>query len=276
MRIGLAQIEPIQGSITKNTEKILEHVDKAEQHEVDLLVTPELATIGYGCGDIFLDKVDENLEALKQIKEEIKGFYAIIGYVEKDENGFLYNSAALIKDREMLGNYRKVQLVNYRLFDEKRYFKHGNSCPVFETEFGKIGVLICEDLWYPEPARALTFRGASLIACISASPYEAGKPDAWNMLLKQRVNDNLVYMAFVNQVGCQDGVTYWGASKVLNPAGIIVTEADLISEDFVATDIDLKDVERVRRRDLRCRDIRREIIEDVLKAYEARENASFG
>lgn len=273
VRIGLAQIEPGQGDVEGNAERILRHVKLARREKVDLLLTPELALIGYGCGDIFLDKVEENEEALERITEKVRGFYAIIGHVEEDADGFLYNAAALVKDGRVLGRYRKADLANYRLFDEWRYFKPGDKCPVFETDFGRIGITICEDLWHPEPARAMAFRGALLIACISASPYDWGKEGLWDAFLRERVHDNLVFMAFANQAGCQDGATYWGGSKILSPTGEVLAEAKLVSEDFVTADLDLGEVARVRRRDLRLRDVRRPILEELLGAYEEREDA---
>jgi NAD+ synthase (glutamine-hydrolysing) len=270
-RIALAQVVPTLGNIEENTERILRHLGRAQEEKADLFLTPELALIGYGCGDLFLDRVAENLEALDRIRKEVKDCYAVIGYVEEDEEGLLHNAAALLREGRVLGTYRKAHLANYRLFDEKRYFQPGNTCPVFETSFGKIGIAICEDLWHPEPSRAMALRGARLIACLSSSPYNWGKPDLWEAFLRERVNDNLCYLAFCNQAGCQDGATYWGGSMVLSPRGEVVARAKLIEEDFVVAEIDLREVERVRSRDLRVREVRREILEDLLRAYEERE-----
>jgi NAD+ synthase (glutamine-hydrolysing) len=188
--------------------------------------------------------------------------------VEKDNLGFFYNSAALLGNGEHLGSYRKVQLVNYRLFDEKRYFKPGSRLPVFETPFGRVGVLICEDVWYPEPARALTFRGAEVILVLNSSPFERGKVELWRNILRQRVYDNMLPMAFVNQAGTQDGVTYWGGSMVISASGDEIARGKILEEDFLICDIDLDESKRLRRRDIRVREVRREILEEVLRAYE--------
>ncbi len=269
IKIGLAQIATRLGDVQGNKKKILEAIEKGKDSGVDIVLTPELATLGFGSGDIYLDKVQENLEALDEIRKATKkGPVTIVGFIDQDERGFFYNSAALLADGELFGIYRKVQLVNYRLFDEKRYFKPGSHLPVFQLSFGKIGILICEDVWFPEPARALTFRGAEIIFVLSASPFDRGKIEKWDDFLRERVYDNILPMAMANQAGVQDGVTYWGGSVVIDASGKVVKRGKLLEEDFVVAEIDLEEAKRLRRRDIRVREVRREILEDLLKAYE--------
>ncbi len=269
VKIGLAQIATRLGDVDGNKEKILASIEKGAEEGVDILLTPELATLGFGSGDIYLDKVPQNLEALEEIKKATKsGPTTIVGYVEKDDRGFFYNAAALLHRGELLGVYRKVQLVNYRLFDEKRYFKPGSSLPVFQLPFGRIGILICEDVWFPEPARALTFRGAEIIFVLSASPFDRGKIEKWDDFLRERIYDNIIPMAMANQAGVQDGVTYWGGSLVLDAEGKVIKRGRFLEEDFVVAEVDLEEAMRLRRRDIRVREVRREILEDLLAAYE--------
>ncbi len=269
LRVGLAQIATRLGDIEGNTEKILASLERAKKEKVDILLTPELATMGFGSGDIYLDKVKENQAALQRIVNEAGKLkvWAIVGFVEEDKLGFFYNAAALIGEGEIKGIFRKVQLVNYRLFDEKRYFKPGRSLPVFETPLGRIGILICEDVWFPEPARALTFRGAEILMVLSASPYEHGKIEIWEDYLRERVYDNLLPVAFSNQAGVQDGVTYWGGSMALSASGDIIKRGVFVDEDFVIADFDLEESNRLRRRDIRVREVRREILEELLRAF---------
>lgn len=272
VRVALLQLSTRLGAIDENMEKILRGIEIAKKEGAQIIVTPELATLGYGSGDIYLDKVADNLKAVEKISERVGKFYLILGYVEEDKKGFFYNSAALIYDKEIIGNYRKVQLVNYRLFDEKRYFKAGNKMPVFETEFGKIGILICEDVWFPEPPRAMALRGACVLFVIGASPYEKGKDGIWINYLRQRVYDNILPVCFCNQAGCQDGVTYMGFSMYLNARGEIVASAKMIEEDILVFDLDLDEYKRIRRRDIRLREVRREVLEDLLDALMEMEN----
>lgn len=270
IKVGIAQISSRLGFIDYNEKKIVEALERGKNSGADIVVFPELTTMGYGSGDIYLDKVDENLESLKRIlkkTEELK-IWAIIGFVDKDERGFFYNSAALINSGRIIGKYAKTQLVNYRLFDELKYFKAGSTLPVFETPFGKIGILISEDLWFPEPARALTFRGAEVIFVLSASPFDRGKIDTWDDFLKVRVLDNILPVVFANMCGVQEGITYWGGSAVYSASAKIIKRLKLLEEDFEVIEVDLEEAKRLRRRDIRVREVRREILEEVLRAYE--------
>ncbi len=276
LRLGLLQVETRLGDIAGNKERIKALMQQAHEQGVDLAVTPELATLGFGSGDIYLDKVDENLMALEEIREFAGdlGLWTIVGFVDRTSLGFFHNAAALIGDGKIQGKYYKVQLVNYRLFDEKRYFAPGHRLPVFSTPFGRIGILICEDVWFPEPARALTFRGAEILIVLSASPYTTTKVKTWQNFLQERVLDNLVPVAFANQAGIQDGVTYWGGSMVFSARGELLAMAPLLEEHLLVVDVDLEEARTLRRRDLRVREVRREILEELLRAYDemTREN----
>lgn len=270
LRIALAQIETKLGDVQGNKKKIIDSIFRAKELEAQLIVTPELSTIGFGSGDIYLDKVNENLDALEEIRlslEEV-GLTGVIGFVDKDERGFFYNAAAIIVNGKIIGKYHKVQLVNYRLFDEKRYFKPGRKLPVFKTPQGILGVLICEDVWFPEPSRAVTFRGAEVLIVLSASPYDRDKNNLWKDFLRERVRDNIIPAVFVNQSGIQDGVTYWGGSMGLSASGKIIKELPLLEETIDIVEIDLEESKRLRRRDIRVREVRREILEELLNAYE--------
>ncbi len=270
IRVAAAQISAPLGDVEGNASKIVEAITRADEEGVDVVVTPELALLGYGSGDIYLDKADENMAAFRRIVGHTSGksLIAIVGFMEKDELGFFYDSAAVIRNGDVIGTYRKVQLVNYRLFDEKRYFRPGSQLPVFEADFGRFGVLICEDVWFPEPARAITFRGAKIIFVLSASPFSRGKPETWRSFLKERAYDNLLPFVFANMAGLHDGVTYWGGSMAVSASGKLIGQGKLLEEDFPIFEIDLAEAERLRRRDIRVREVRREILEELLAAYE--------
>ncbi len=270
LKIAMAQIETKLGDVQGNKEKIIDAIYKARESGAKILITPELSTLGFGSGDIYLDKVNENLEALEEIKQVAgeAGIIGVVGFVDQDERGFFYNAAAIIEDGEIIGKYHKVQLVNYRLFDEKRYFKPGSHLPVFKTKYANLGVLICEDVWFPEPSRGLTFRGAEILIVLSASPYDRGKNLLWKDFLRERVRDNILPAVFVNQSGIQDGVTYWGGSMAFSASGKLIKELPLLEETFGTVEIDLDESKRLRRRDIRVREVRREILEELLDAYE--------
>lgn len=272
IRVAVAQIATRLGDVQGNKARIIEAIEWAEKEKAHILLTPELATLGFGSGDIYLDKVEENLEALEEIKAHTREVWAIVGFVEKGPAGVYHNAAALLGEGELKGIYRKVQLVNYRLFDEKRYFQPGNKLPVFPTPFGRLGILICEDVWFPEPARAMTFRGAEIFLVLSASPYDRGKPELWRNYLQERVYDNILPLVFANQAGVQDGVAYWGGSMALAATGEVLHEAAFLDEDFFVVEIDLNEALRLRRRDIRVREVREQILRELLEAYREMQN----
>ncbi len=269
LRIGIGQIITRLGDIKGNRERILRFIERGKEENVDVIVFPELSTLGFGSGDIYLDKVNENLELVNELVDISKNIhpYLIIGFVDRDERGFFYNAAAIIGKGNILGIHRKVQLVNYRLFDEKRYFTPGTSVNVFSTPWGKTGILICEDVWFPEPARILAFKGAEIIFVLSASPFDRGKPEVWKAFLTSRIYDNILPFVMVNQAGIQDGVTYWGGSMVFDAAGNLTHQAALLEEEFMVAEVNLDLFRVLRRRDIRLRETRLEILEELLNAY---------
>ncbi len=269
LRIGIGQIITRLGDIKGNRERILRFIERGKEENVDVIVFPELSTLGFGSGDIYLDKVNENLELVNELVDLSKNIhpYLIIGFVDRDERGFFYNAAAIIGKGNILGIHRKVQLVNYRLFDEKRYFTPGTSVNVFSTPWGKTGILICEDVWFPEPARILAFKGAEIIFVLSASPFDRGKPEVWKAFLTSRIYDNILPFVMVNQAGIQDGVTYWGGSMVFDAAGNLTHQAALLEEEFMVAEVNLDLFRVLRRRDIRLRETRLEILEELLNAY---------
>lgn len=273
LRVALLQIEAKLGDVEGNGRKIMEFLLRAEEEGAQLAVTPELAMLGFGSGDIYLDKVDENLYWMSEILRLSKdlSLWACVGFVEKHPVGFFHNACALIHRGEIKGIHRKVQLVNYRLFDEKRYFHPGKRVDVFETDFGKIGILICEDIWFPEPPRILAFKGANLIVVLSASPYSFGKVEIWESYLRARTYDNILPIVFANLCGVQDGVMYWGGSMAFSASGKKLGMAKLFDEDLLVVDIDLDEAQRLRRRDIRLRETRKETLEELIKSFEEME-----
>ncbi len=231
MKIALAQINPIVGDIMGNTEKIISIIKKTK---ADIVVFPELSITGYSPQDLLLRKnfTDENMQALKKIVSSTKRKAAIVGFVEK-AYGSLYNSAAIIVDLHIVEIHHKICLPNYAIFDEKRWFKEGNHATMFEFKGKKIGVSICEDIWFPETAKKQKYKGADLIINISASPYEKGKIDAVENILKQRWQENKVSIIYVNQVGAQDGIVYYGHSMYFKNGKVIAKCKDFEEDVMV-------------------------------------------
>ena len=234
MKIALAQINPIVGDMDGNARKIISIIKNTK---ADIIVFPELSITGYSPQDLLLRKnfIDENSSAFKNIIKNTKNKAAIVGFIEKiNEN--LYNSAAIIRNQQIIEIHHKICLPNYAIFDEKRWFKEGNNATIFEFEGKKIGVSVCEDIWFPETAKRQKDKGAELIINISASPYRKGKIEAIENILKQRWEENKIPIIYVNQVGGQDGIVYYGHSMYFND-GKVIRKCRDFEEDILIVEI---------------------------------------
>ncbi len=254
LRIALAQINTIVGNLTGNTDKILSHLDRARELGVDLIAFPELAVPGYPPEDLLLKPsfVEANLQALDRIARATDGLTAIVGYVDRDDD--IYNAAAVLDRGQVAGIYHKTYLPNYSVFDEERYFRAGERPLVFQLGEAKIGVNICEDIWYPAgPTKTQALAGAQLVVNISASPYHAGKGLSRERMLATRAADNVVLMAFCNLVGGQDELVFDGGSVIVDERGTVIARATLFEEDLLVADLDLGAVFRQRLHDPRLR-----------------------
>ena len=219
MKIALAQINTIVGDIYENTNKIISIIKKTK---ADIVVFPELSITGYSPQDLLLKEsfIEENLRALDKIIKNTKKKSAILGFIRKNDNK-LYNSAAIIQNQNLAKVHDKVHLPNYAIFDEKRWFSEGDEATVFDFNSKKIGVSVCEDIWFPEVARKQKESGAELIINISASPYGRGKFEAIENILRQRWQECSIPIIYVNQVGGQDGIVYYGHSMYFKDNKII-------------------------------------------------------
>jgi len=256
LRLGLAQINPTVGDLPGNTAKIMDFVRQAQGMGVDLLCFPELVLTGYPPEDLLLKPsfIRDNLRALEDLTafSRGKGMALVVGFVDAAED--LYNAAAIIFDGQLKGVYHKIYLPNYGVFDEERYFKAGEECPLFLFEKVKLGVTICEDMWYPTgPAHLLTKGGAQLIINISSSPYHAGKRGFRERMLSTRAADSVAIVAHVNLVGGQDELVFDGNSLVYSEKGELMARGKGFEEDLVVLDLPLEEVFRARLHDPRLR-----------------------
>ena len=177
LRMALAQLNLTVGDLVGNRDKILEAFARAKAWRTDMVVVPELALTGYPPEDLLLKPtfVEENLRLVRRLAPATHGLMALVGYVDRDRAGRLYNAAAVFSDGRMVASYHKQHLPNYGVFDEKRYFTPGRDPLVLRHGRRRIGVTICEDLWEEAPTRVLAKAGCDVIVTLSASPYHAGK-----------------------------------------------------------------------------------------------------
>lgn len=246
-KIALAQFSPHIGNIDANTQKMVEQANLAKQQQADLIIFPELSTIGYPAEDLLIrpNLSKRTQKAFAQLSE-VKDIVMVFGFVHQTEDGYRYNSAAVMKDAQVLGIYNKHNLPNYGVFDEKRYFQEGHQHLIFEYLGHKFGVLICEDVWSLNTVKQLSQLNVETALVLNASPYEVGKPQhriqTLNELAKQ-LNLNLVY---VNQVGGQDDLIFDGSSFVTNKNGEIALQAPSFQESiyFVKYDAEQKEFKK--------------------------------
>ncbi|USA55448.1 NAD+ synthase [Acinetobacter sp. C32I] len=238
-KVALAQFSPHIGNIDANTQKMVEQANLAKQQQADLIIFPELSTLGYPAEDLLLrpNLQKRTQKAFAQLSE-VKDILMVFGFVHQTEDGHHYNSAAVMKDGQVLGVYNKHNLPNYGVFDEKRYFQEGHQHLVFEYLGHKFGVLICEDVWSLNTVKQLSQLNVETVLVLNASPYEVGKPQhriqTLNELAKQ-LNLNLIY---VNQVGGQDDLIFDGSSFVSNNNGQLALQIPSFQEALAYAEYD--------------------------------------
>lgn len=239
-RIAVAQLNFLVGDIVGNTEIILDSIRKAKQASVDLLIFPELALSGYPPEDLILreDFKKKIQHALKNIVEKSVDIDLLLGYPDYCPDG-IYNAASLIKDKKILYTYHKQYLPNYGVFDERRYFKPGNSNGLFKIKDLNIGVLICEDLWYSQPSSLLKEKGAQLLVCINASPFDYTKAKQRFKVTTDRIKETNLPLLYVHGVGSQDDLVFDGGSQAFDAKGHLVAEAGFFKEGLWLVDLKL-------------------------------------
>jgi NAD+ synthase (glutamine-hydrolysing) len=254
LRIGMAQINTTVGDFTGNQRKILKNIEEARASGVDLLTFPELAICGYPPEDLLFKPqfIAENLRSLQKVVEAAAGITLVIGFV--DANQDIFNAAAIIHDGKLAGVYHKIFLPNYGVFDENRYFRAGDECPVYVIGGINIGVNICEDIWYESgPATTQAYAGAEVIVNISASPYHFGKAGSRERMIATRAADNVAIFAYNNLVGGQDELVFDGHGLILDEKGQLITRGKQFQEDLIIADLDVENVFRTRLHDPRWR-----------------------
>jgi NAD+ synthase (glutamine-hydrolysing) len=240
LRIALAQVNLTVGDVEGNARLITEWIDRARGAGAQLVVFPEQTLTGYPAEDLWLKP--HFLRAAKRTLEEIagrvEGIIALVGYPERDSA--TYNAVAVIADGAVRATYRKVLLPNYSVFDERRYFEPGDGPALIEVAGVRVGLTICEDIWYPgPPASVEALAGASLIVNPSASPYHRGKGLAREEMIQQRSRETGAAFAVCNLVGGQDELVFDGHSVVVSAGGETVARAAQFEEELAVADLEL-------------------------------------
>ena len=242
MRISLAQINPTVGDLEGNLGKIQSFVKQARSRQADLVAFPELALCGYPPEDLLLKRrfQSANRNYLRKLAQEITTLPTVCGCVHV-EKGKVYNAAALLQNHERQLVYHKVDLPNYGVFDEERYFQSGDKVAVFDLAGVRIGLSVCEDIWVAGGVcEAQAKLGAKLLLNVSSSPYHLRKFAERLELLRQVAREYQVYVAYVNTVGGQDELVFDGGSLLLDPKGKLVARAAQFTEELLTVDLPLR------------------------------------
>lgn len=240
LRLALAQINSTVGDLSGNQKKILDFVNQARQQKADIVIFPELAICGYPPEDLLLKNgfVQDNLKSIQALVRTVKDIVAVVGFVDRDKRGSLFNALAVIADGKIKGVYHKKELPNYGVFDEKRYFKSGNKGGIFTLKNVRTGTSICEDIWIDGSVYKIQAKKkCRLLINISSSPYEIDKLTIRQKLLVKRAKETKSFIAYVNLVGGQDELVFDGGSLVVNPQGKIIAQAKQFEEDLVVVDL---------------------------------------
>lgn len=241
-KIACVQMQSALGKKADNLEKMKAKVQEVmEDREVSLIVFPELAVTGYECSEQYSELAEmfpegHSIRAMMETAKKFSVFLAF-GFIEKDiKDGkeVIYNSVALIgKDGTPLGKYRKSHLVDG---PETATFEKGTEYPVFDTEIGKIGIMICWDTAYPEVARILALKGAEII--VAPAAWEAPYDEDWDIVQCARSFDNVLYVASCNHSGTDRELTFFGKSKIVGPTGRTIVQAGA-GEEIIKAEVDL-------------------------------------
>jgi len=242
IRIAMAQVNPTVGDLRGNASLILSYARKAASADAELVIFPELALSGYPPEDLLLKPafIEDNLNVLDELSKELRGITAIVGLVDRLGEG-IGNAAAIIHDGAIAGVYHKMDLPNYGVFDEKRYFTAGTAPLNFVLKGIIMGLGVCEDIWTPEgPARLQAQCGASVIININASPYHMGKAAIREKMLRERAIDNDVLIIYNNMVGGQDELVFDGRGLIIDSGGEALARAKAFEEDLLLYDLEIR------------------------------------
>ncbi len=252
VRVALAQVAPHLGDVEANLDLAADRIREAAADRAHLVVFPELALTGYLLADLVpevaMPVTDPRLTELSRLAPET---LVVLGFVEETADHRYTNSAVLLRNGEVIGHHQKVYLPTYGMFDEGRFTRTGDRIRTTAVgePLGRIGLSVCEDFWHPSVAMIQAQDGASLLVNIAAGPARAPGSSAglaaiagWHKMQETYALLGTVAVAFCNRVGNEEGLTFWGGSRLLGPNGAVLAEAPLYEEALVVGTLDTDDL----------------------------------
>ncbi len=275
LKVGLAQIAPKLGDVQSNLRLHLDTIQQAKQQGVQLLCFPELSLTGYALRDLVADvaiSAGADDPVLAQLLAAGQGMDLLLGFVEADARHRYYVAAAYLSEGCIVHVHRKAYLPTYGMFEEGRYLARGERMRAFDTAFGRVGVLICEDFWHMSAGYALWLDGADILLLTSASPGRGLSPEAALGSSQSVQLMNQAYATFFtdfvvhcNRVGFEDGLNFWGGSTVFGPDGSLLAQAPQFEPALLTAELDLAALRRVRLQLPLLRDERPDLLLKELK-----------
>tara|TARA_Y100000588_G_C14262546_1_gene928275 strand:+ start:2129 stop:2989 length:861 start_codon:yes stop_codon:yes gene_type:complete len=255
--VANAQTKPFLGDIDANLNIIESMVKSAKKKNVKLLVFPELSLTGYFLKDFVPDVAQKKSSKLiKHIASLSEGISIVLGFVEESSRHVFYNSAAYFENGKLIYIHRKIYLPTYGMFDESRYFGSGKRIGAFDTNIGRVAILICEDAWHPSLAFLASQDGADYLIIPSSSPFRGTNQAksksnlaierSWESILTTYSITYNQFVVFSNRIGYEDGVNFWGGSRIVSPEGKTIKKAPRSSSSIYSVEIDSKDIRRSR------------------------------
>ncbi|UCH72301.1 MAG: carbon-nitrogen hydrolase family protein [Thermoplasmatales archaeon] len=263
MKVALISMRPKIANKKANLQIMEKYISKTK---ADFYVFGEISLTGYRCKDELRDLAEkENGSSIKYMKKiaEKNKCYVVFGMPLEDNKveGLIYNSAVLIHPNGKVDIYNKWFLPTFGPFEEKIFFDQGEKLKIFNTKFGKIGIIICYDLFFPELCKAYSLQGAGIIICLSAVPSVNRK--YFETLIPARAIENTVFMIYSNLVGTQEDLVFWGGSQIYDPLGNLLAKSPYFKENVTTCKLDLKSIKKARANRPVIRDIRPEIYQDL-------------
>lgn len=271
VNIALSQMNTVLGNVSQNLERHLEIIRQAHSGGADLLLFPELSLTGYGLQDLtptVACRPSPYDPVFRPLLEASHQLDLVVGFVEEDQRSRFSIASAYLSRGEIVHVHRKVYLPTYGLFDESRFFAWGDAVQAFDTRFGRVGMLICEDFWHASPPYLLWLDGADLFLFTSASPgrglnsapvLESAR---WvNHILRAYASLYTAFVAHTNRVGYEDGLHFWGGGAIFDPNGELLVQAPYHDPALTFSEVDLNQLHRTRARLPLLRDERTALVQ---------------
>lgn len=275
IKIALAQFNTVLGDLNANLKIHLDFIEEASAQEADLLIFPELSLTGYNLQDLAITSAlrpHEDNPVFTRLLQASKKMDLVVGFVNEDPRHRFYIAAAYLSEGAIRHIHNKVYLPTYGMFDEGRYFAPGESLRAFDTRFGRVGMLICEDFWHASLPYLLWLDGADLLIFTSASPGRGLTEDARLSSSTWVEHTNRAYaglfttfVAHANRVGYEDGLNFWGGSTIFDPNGDLIVRAPDFKPGLSVAEIDLNQLHRTRARLPILRDERTTLVQQTLE-----------